>query len=102
MVRALTVLESDGTILHLQMHDVIAHIIEVVVILIQREGLGHAAAEIDDRLQAGPLAAVCCAHAEVQRRRQHEDHQRKDQIFLPRAALWGSGVRFLAVQAHAA
>lgn len=55
MVRALTVQKRDGTILYLQMHDIIAHIIQVIVVCIQRQSLGDAIAKIDGGLQAAAL-----------------------------------------------
>ena len=68
MVRALTIEESDGPILYLQMHDIIAHIIQIIVVLVQRDRLGDAVAEIDhghQRLRFGGVGAVqheqeCC------------------------------------------
>ena len=48
-------------------------------------------------------AAVGCAHAEIQRCRQHKDHQCKDQVLHPRLPFFGTGSGFsrFAV-AHAA
>ena len=94
MVRALTVQKRDGTILYLQMHDIIAHIIQVIVVCIQRQSLGDAIAKIDGGLQAAALAAVCCAHAEIQRCCQHKDHCSKDQVLHPWLQAFGAGSVF--------
>ena len=82
MIRALTIQKRDGTILYLQMHDVIAHIIQIIVVLVQRDRFGDAVAEIDhghQRLRFGGVGAV--QHEQECCRGQH--HGRKDQIFLP-------------------
>ena len=50
MVRALTVQKRDGTILHLQMHDVVPYLVQVIMILRKGQGLGNAVTEIHNGL----------------------------------------------------
>ena len=50
MVRALTVQKRDGTILHLQMHDVVPYLVQLIMILRMGQGLGNAVTEIHNGL----------------------------------------------------
>ena len=48
MIRALTVQKRNGTILYLQVHDVVPYLVQVIVILHKGQSLGNAVAEIDN------------------------------------------------------
>ena len=50
MVRALTVQKRDGTILYLQVHDVVPYLVQVIMILRKGQGLGNAVTEIHNGL----------------------------------------------------
>ena len=62
------------------MHNVIAHIVQIIVIFVQRDGLGDAVAEIGYRHQRFPLfAAPQCPE---KHHCSQQEHCRKEQIFL--------------------
>ena len=83
MVRALTVAEGRRAILDLNVDDVIADLIQIVVILVEGERLGDAAAKINE---GGKIASrlVLAAVREKRDAGGQQDDQGEDQVFLPR------------------
>ena len=102
MVRALTVAEGRRAILDLNVDDVIADLIQIVVILVEGERLGDAIAKINE---GGKIAsrAVLAAVREKRDAGGQQDDQGEDQVFLPWfPACFAGTIRGSAVSAHAA
>ena len=62
MIGALAVQKRDRAIFYLQVDHIVAHIIQVIMIFVQREGLRCAAAKVNDCFQTRALAAAGRTH----------------------------------------